>query len=105
MSTKVLNNSNGFFQYYNRVYWNITGLQSNISLRTTESIIIENKTNDSTKSNLTNQSDIKSNEIMQITHTLYLNHAHGADNGYINCIAENIVGKSRDSTLIKILCK
>ena len=105
MSTKVLNNSNGFFQYYNRVYWNITGLQSNISLQTTESIIIENKTSDSTKSNLTNQSDIKSNEIMQITHTLYLNHAHGADNGYIQCIAENIVGKSKDSTLVTILCK
>lgn len=105
MSTKVFNNSNGFFQYYNRIYWNITGLQSNISLQTTESIIIENKINDSIQSNLTNQSDTKSNEIVQITHTLYLNHAHGADNGYIHCIAENIVGKSKDSTLMKISCK
>ncbi len=43
--------------------------------------------------------------ITKISQTLYLNEAHGADNGYIVCIAENIVGKSRDSALLRILCE
>ena len=80
-------------------------MQSNISLQTTKSVIIDNKINNSIESNLVNQNDSKSNETVQIIHTLHLNHAHGADNGYIQCIAENIVGKNKDSALMKISCK
>lgn len=47
---------------------------------------------------------IKESNITKISQTLYLHQAHGADNGYVVCIAENIVGKSKDSSFLRILC-
>jgi len=78
----------------------VVGLQSNFTLEDSrESVVIErippNGTNfGSTETNIT-----------KISRTLYLNQAHGADNGYVVCVAENIVGKDENSSLLRISCK
>ncbi|XP_054160604.1 BDNF/NT-3 growth factors receptor-like [Oppia nitens] len=81
-----------------KVSWNVTGLHSNITVKYTQSVIIDRL---SKHSFYKKHGNIDRN-VTQISTTLYLNKAHGADNGYVVCIAENIVGKRKNSTHLRI---
>ncbi|CAG2115978.1 unnamed protein product, partial [Medioppia subpectinata] len=88
-----------------KVSWNITGLQSNVTLKQTlQTVVIEKSSHNSNKSHSDHKKAVNARNITKISQTLYLNEAHGADNGYVVCIAENIVGKSKDSSFLRILC-
>lgn len=72
-----------------RVYWNVTSLRSNYSSETLKYVVTR-----------------ESGDEVAVTQLLNLKNITGADNGYVKCIAENIVGKSEDSaSLLKINCK
>ena len=72
-----------------RVYWNVTSLRSNYSSETLKSVVTRPEGDE-----------------VAVTQLLNLKNITGADNGYVKCIAENIVGKSEDSaSLLKINCK
>jgi hypothetical protein len=65
------------------VYWNTTLLVSNFTTKTFKSM--------KRKANCTEDC-----ELTEVQSILTLTSAHGADNGYIECIAENIVGRGKD---------
>lgn len=50
-------------------------------------------------------SEFESTPFTKVTEILYLNEAHGADNGYVVCVAENLVGKAMDTSLLNISCE
>lgn len=79
------------------VFWNTTALKSNFSTWETESlrtIQIEPIVN------CTDCDSVKT--VTEVTVTLRLEDSHGADNGYISCVAENVAGKSKNTSLLHI---
>lgn len=86
--------SHNFFLLQTRVYWNTSSLRSEFTSQKLESIV--------TRGNCS----VHCTEHLAVTQMLYLKNITGADNGYVKCIAENIVGKSDDSSsLLKINCE
>lgn len=79
-----------------RVFWNTTGLASNYTTSTFKSV------QRIPECNLYPASRCETTEVRSILH---LTSAHGADNGYITCLAENIVGKGIDNAFLKINCE
>lgn len=79
-------------------------MHSNVSVETRESVhLIPSSSTASLALVLPESKDIS--HVFTRETLLYLNRAHGADNGYIPCIAENIVGKAKDHAMLRISCK
>ena len=84
-----------FHQCIARVYWNTSSLRSDYTTQKLEAIVT-----------LGNCSSGHCTEQTAVTQILHLRNVTGSDNGYVKCIAENIVGKSDDSSsLLKINCE
>lgn len=77
------------------VFWNTTTLASNFTTETFESVKrIENCT---LLASIPSPCDVT-----EVTQKIHITSAHGADNGYLMCVAENIVGKDRDIINLRI---
>lgn len=111
-----------------KVSW-MTSLSSNISTETLESVIITSSPTSSLmipsspsssveSAFLAFSSGIRSNSLLldpsappilasgqnftKVSENLYIHSAHGSDNGYVTCVAENLVGKAMDAVLLEI---
>ncbi|KAI1301438.1 NT-3 growth factor receptor [Halotydeus destructor] len=83
-----------------KVYWNLTdSLSSNYTVKKLESIVINNSV-DLVKGYALQLADHV--PITQVTEILYLHQLDAADNGYVECIAENLVGKAEDAVHLNI---
>lgn len=74
----------------------MTGLQSDVTLTTREISAVEKESDSS------NDNNSISHYRTKIIHKLIVSNAHGADNGYIICVAENIIGKKKDAAFMRI---
>ena len=82
------------------MFWNTTGLTSNFSTQRFEldRSVARHRENCSLHCDYFET-------VQEVVEVLNVSSSHGADNGYVSCIAENMVGKAKDAIILHINCK